>query len=303
MNFYSNGKLLITGEYLVLDGAKSLALPTKQGQSMTVKINADNKNGLITWHSFDENNNIWFGCEIDKKTFKVIKSTNVNIAITLTRIFQEVRKLKNDFLILDNNIQISTKLSFNTSWGLGTSSTLINNIASWAKVDAFQLQFKIFGGSAYDIACAQHDNPIVYSLNKQEPIVKEVAFNPQFKSQLFFIHLNQKQNSRDAIKNYRKNKLTNSNLIESISEITAQIVRTNSLTEFEYLINKHETIISKSIGIEPIQKSLFKDYFGRIKSLGAWGGDFILATGNSDSLSYFKKKGYQTILTYGNMIK
>jgi mevalonate kinase len=29
MNFYSNGKLLLTGEYLVLDGAKSLALPTK----------------------------------------------------------------------------------------------------------------------------------------------------------------------------------------------------------------------------------------------------------------------------------
>ena len=26
--FYSNGKLLITGEYLVLDGGKSFALPT-----------------------------------------------------------------------------------------------------------------------------------------------------------------------------------------------------------------------------------------------------------------------------------
>ena len=30
--FYSNGKLLITGEYVVLDGAKALALPTKFGQ-------------------------------------------------------------------------------------------------------------------------------------------------------------------------------------------------------------------------------------------------------------------------------
>jgi hypothetical protein len=32
--FYSNGKLLITGEYLVLDGAKAFALPTKFGQSL-----------------------------------------------------------------------------------------------------------------------------------------------------------------------------------------------------------------------------------------------------------------------------
>ena len=27
--FYSHGKLLITGEYAVLDGAKAIALPTK----------------------------------------------------------------------------------------------------------------------------------------------------------------------------------------------------------------------------------------------------------------------------------
>jgi hypothetical protein len=34
--FYSNGKLLITGEYLILDGAKGLALPTKMGQNLSV---------------------------------------------------------------------------------------------------------------------------------------------------------------------------------------------------------------------------------------------------------------------------
>ena len=35
--FYSNGKLLITGEYLVLDGAKAFALPTKFGQKLTIE--------------------------------------------------------------------------------------------------------------------------------------------------------------------------------------------------------------------------------------------------------------------------
>jgi hypothetical protein len=36
--FYSNGKLLITGEYLVLDGAKAFALPTKKGQNLIMKM-------------------------------------------------------------------------------------------------------------------------------------------------------------------------------------------------------------------------------------------------------------------------
>ena len=35
--FYSNGKLLLTSEYVVLDGIECLALPTKFGQSLSVK--------------------------------------------------------------------------------------------------------------------------------------------------------------------------------------------------------------------------------------------------------------------------
>ena len=34
--FYSNGKLLLTGEYLVLNGAVALAIPTKFGQTLTI---------------------------------------------------------------------------------------------------------------------------------------------------------------------------------------------------------------------------------------------------------------------------
>ncbi|PIZ07449.1 MAG: GHMP kinase, partial [Flavobacteriaceae bacterium CG_4_10_14_0_8_um_filter_34_31] len=35
--FYGNGKLLLTSEYLVLDGAKALAIPTKYGQYLEVE--------------------------------------------------------------------------------------------------------------------------------------------------------------------------------------------------------------------------------------------------------------------------
>jgi len=37
--YRSNGKLLLTGEYVVLDGALSLALPTTLGQRLTVEKN------------------------------------------------------------------------------------------------------------------------------------------------------------------------------------------------------------------------------------------------------------------------
>ena len=57
MRFYSNGKLLLTGEYLVLDGAKSLAVPTKFGQDLVVEPIENNE---LIWASFDHLNQCWF---------------------------------------------------------------------------------------------------------------------------------------------------------------------------------------------------------------------------------------------------
>ena len=42
---------------------------------------------------------------------------------------------------------------------------------------------------------------------------------------------------------------------------------------------------------------------GEIKSLGAWGGDFILAAGPSDSNKYFEKKGFKTVIRFMDMLK
>ena len=41
---------------------------------------------------------------------------------------------------------------------------------------------------------------------------------------------------------------------------------------------------------------------GTIKSLGAWGGDFVLATGDEEAQKYFKRKGYKTIIPFQDMI-
>ena len=76
-----------------------------------------------------------------------------------------------------------------------------------------------------------------------------------------------------------------------------------SLSDFEQLMNAHEEIISETINLPTIKKQLFSDYPNTIKSLGAWGGDFILASGDKNEMDYFRKKGFETIIPFDEMIK
>jgi hypothetical protein len=67
-------------------------------------------------------------------------------------------------------------------------------------------------------------------------------------------------------------------------------------------LKEHEQLIGEIIQETPVQERLFADYFGQIKSLGAWGGDFVLATGNEDTEAYFEDKGYLTVVPFNEMI-
>ena len=303
--FYSNGKLLLTAEYLVLDGAKALALPTKFGQDLVVEeINTPK----LIWKSFDENNNTWFEAEFDLDGFEIIKpGKDIQTTKTLQKILKEAKKLipldlGTGFLKNSNGFQITTKLSFPINWGLGTSSTLINNIAKWFKINSFELLKNSFGGSGYDIACAENNTPILFQLNIEKPIIESVDFNPPFKEQLYFVHLNKKQNSREGIKKYQNFSGSMLHIADEISILTEMFLKAKDLKTFESAMLQHEGIISNVIKEKPIQKALFSDYFGQTKSLGAWGGDFILATGNKKTPAYFKNKGFQTVVSYQDMI-
>ena len=313
--FYSNGKLLITGEYLVLDGALSLAVPTQYGQSLTVEIIDEPK---LIWRSVNNEGEVWFEDEfLINEMLKQVQHDNP-VTERLLQILLAVKQLNPDFFNSDYGYKVTTKLDFSQLWGLGSSSTLINNIAQWADVDAYQLLEQTFGGSGYDIACAQYNSPITYQLqttqnknnkilqsaqnDKSNRFIKKVDFNPKFKNNLYFVHLNKKQNSREGIAQYNTYKNNVALAISEISDITSKIITCNSLEDFEVLITSNEHIISKIIKQESVKKLLFNNYNGAIKSLGAWGGDFILATGNMDSSNYFKSKGYHSIIPYTEMV-
>jgi len=307
--FRSNGKILLTGEYAVLNGAKSLALPSKLGQSLEVSEGEKNK---IFWSSYDENKNIWFQSkfEIESGDFTPLLSTEDQKDAEKTEIAKRLQQIlkaafiKNTEAFLGKGYVINTKLDFNRKWGLGTSSTLIHNLAQWLKLDPYVLLQESFEGSGYDIAAAGSHLPITYQLTETGPVSFTADFNPPFKDDLFFVYLNRKQNSREAIAHYRNQpKEDIKGLVDKISGITEQIVKSESLEEFKLFLKAHETLISKAINLPRLQTKLFPDYPEMIKSLGGWGGDFILATGREDEKEYFREKGYHTIFDYQDLIK
>jgi mevalonate kinase len=299
--FYSNGKLLITGEYLVLDGAKAFALPTKLGQNLIVEKGTNQE---IKWKSYDADKSIWFE---DTISFADISnernSESDSVKSTLIAILHEAFVLNPDFINLSEGYTITTELGFPKSWGLGTSSTLINNIAQWLQIDAFTLLKNSFGGSGYDIACAQNDTPILYHLEQGKPVVEKVVFNPSFTKDLYFVYLNKKQSSKNAITAYNINKKVNlAKTIDLNDKITFEALKATTIKSFASAIEKHEAEMSNILEMQTVKESLFHDFNGSIKSLGAWGGDFVMAIATENPSHYFASKGYHTIIRYDEMI-
>lgn len=298
--FYSNGKLLLTGEYLVLDGALALAIPTRYGQSLMVEPTTD---AHLSWESYNQEGSLWFRTMFTIDEGKIIMENHSDhISERLSHIFQAIKNQNPDFLKGQKGLRISTHLDFPREWGLGTSSTLINNMAQWSGTDPFRLLTETFGGSGYDIACAQHNVPITYQLNKHGRTIIERELNFAFEQHLYFVFLNKKQNSRDGIKAYQDNKTITEAIISEISSITNDMLGCNTLETFQFLMETHETIISKVTNQRPVKELLFEDFQGSIKSLGAWGGDFVMVASESDPEAYFQKKGYDTIIPFRDLI-
>jgi len=298
--FYSNGKLLITSEYLVLDGAKALALPTKFGQDLTVEPGSHDK---IYWTSYDYDGSFWFDdtfafSEITKKT----QYENQPVKNMLIAILHEAFLMKPDILKESEGYTITTNLTFPKFWGLGTSSTLINNIAQWLEIDAYTLLQNSFGGSGYDIACAQNHSPILYQRIDGKPIVTPIVFNPECAKNIYFVYLNQKQNSAAAIAAYRKKSNTLDTIIPEFDAITDSILQENNFNSLASALTQHETQMSQILELPKVYETLFSDFNGTIKSLGAWGGDFVLVLSKENPTDYFSRKGYKTIVSYADMI-
>ena len=290
--FYAHGKLLLTGEYGVLDGALSLALPARYGQRMQVHPLQEKR---VFFCSLTTEGTTWFEEEL------FVGSSNP-IAQTLEKILREAQRLQPGFLS-QTGARVTTRLEFPQGWGLGSSSTLIAMIAQWALVDPYQLLWNSFGGSGYDIACAMASSPILYQLQEGQAKAYPIYYQPSFANSLFFVYLNQKQNSREGIAHYKAIEKNKPTLIQQLSLLTESVYRCEYVELFTSLISQHEALLSNFLQLPTVKERLFADFEGAIKSLGAWGGDFILAVGQANYVrEYFSDKGYTTIRSFEEMI-
>ncbi len=304
LGFHAHGKLLLTGEYFVLDGACALAFPVKYGQSLTISENPNSD--ILHWQSFDEKEQCWFEATFHSKNFNILKHTDKAVANRLKTILTQI---KNQNPALQTaNCKLQTELNFPRNWGLGTSSTLIYLLTKWANIDPFELQFQTFEGSGYDIACAGAAGPILYKKENGRPVIKSAQFNPPFAHQLYFVFLGKKQDSREGIERFkgkRKKEKGKSDLAEEVSTLTNSFLMEADLKDFEKLIAAHEKLIGDFIGLPRAKNLYFNDFWGEIKSLGAWGGDFVLATSDrpkEETQRYFNEKGFSVFIPYNDMV-
>ena len=299
--YHSHGKFLLTGEYLVLRGALALALPLKLGQTLSVETHHGTS---LQWdaHKPDEH---WFSVTLDPENLEIIHCTDQNKAEKLAQILQAVKQL-NTNAFEGNDLNFTTRLDFDPNWGLGSSSTLIANLAQWADVNPYELLKLTFGGSGYDIACATAEGPIYYQPIDGKPQVDTIDFAPPFAEHLFFVYQGQKQSSSKEVKAFleKTNPIDLQKDIEAVSEISRAVPKCETLNDFGLLMQCHERIIARCIGQTPVQKR-FPDFEGTLKSLGAWGGDFILAATEWDEnrvREYFKKNDLEVVFGYNDLI-
>lgn len=303
--YYGHGKLLLSGEYLVLDGAEALALPTTVGQSMSIRYR-HSYSPTLNWKSTDHTGKVWFESDFEFWHFNPIKKTDDEKQLFIQKVLKAVRQLNPHFLRDDVDVFVETKLEFPIDWGLGSSSTLLYNIAQWAYVSPFELLKRSLGGSGYDVACAQSMGPIHYKLIDHKPQWSMVQFAPKFEENLFFVYLGKKQDSQVAVAKYREQKIEKKKIfIDQISLITKEMSTTGELATFNRLMVEHENIMSEVLGLPTLKANRFPDFWGEAKSLGAWGGDFALVTSDrsfQETREYFVNKGLETIIPFGEIV-
>ncbi len=304
--FYGHGKLLLSGEYFVLEGAEALALPTTVGQSMKVKYRHSYQ-PTLNWKSIDHTGKVWFEGDFEFWHFKPIRPQGNITEKFIQDALCAVRLQNPHFLRDEMDVFVETKIEFPLEWGLGSSSSFMYNVAQWAYVSPFELLKRTIGGSGYDLACAQAMGPILYKKYEGKPQWEAAAFNPLFKDQLFFVYLGHKQNSEQEVIKFSDMQIENKALIiAELSQLTREMLHSHDLVTFNKIIKTHEEIIAKALNYEKVKDLLFKDFWGEVKSLGAWGGDFALVTSDrthTETREYFESRGFTTVIPYTEIVR
>lgn len=294
LTYSASGKFMLFGEYLVLKGAKCLAIPLKFGQTLSV---SEGESTDFIWESI-ANGKKWFSAKFNEK-LQLIDTNDEDTAHVLMRLMKLIQ-LEKPNLFEQTKTFVATA-DFDLKWGLGSSSTLISLLAQWSEVNPYHLLENTFGGSGYDIACATIDSPITFLAKGNE--ITLTRLSPAITNKILFVYSGNKQNSKNEVKRFSELSFSQ-NDVEKMNQIIESIQLANDIDVFEAKMLESEVLLSSILKKTPIQ-SHFNDYPYAIKSMGAWGGDFFMATyrDETEAKNYFENQGYTTFFTYSEIIK
>jgi len=291
VKFTAHGKLLLTGEYAITQSAQGIAMPTSFGQHLSLESHQGSEH--VHWEALDHENQLWFTASFNREG-RVLHSSSEAIAQKLLAFLAPVLHSK----AWNASVRIQTKVDFPRLWGLGTSSTLCALLAQWAEIDVLSYR-DLHGGSGYDLACSQASGAISYTLIDGEPEVLGVQL-PQVMQSVVFVYRGEKQQTDSSLKLVGRKPFSPA-LCEEISQLSKAFLKANSLNELESIIEDHELLIANHLGLERAIDGPFKGIHGQVKSLGGWGGDFVMLTRFEENRQWLESNGFNTIIPFETM--
>jgi mevalonate kinase len=243
----------------------------------------------------------WFSATIKIPELKILKTSDPIVSKRLVTILKAMMNLKTGFLNGNSSLMIKTSLDFNPQWGMGSSSSLLANLSAWAEIDPWLLFSKVSVGSGYDVVAASMKDPFLFQRSGQAHSALRVTLSPSITSHLYFVYTGSKKKTDAAVEEYRKLPAPDARVLKRISVITTELAVTDDLKVFQELIEEHENILSNHLEFEPVKQKHFSDFRGSVKSLGAWGGDFLLFVDQGtprDMHEYLMMKGLEVYYPY-----
>lgn len=295
--FFSPGKLLLTGEYFVLYGAKALAVPTVYGQHLNVSSSSDSQS--LAWEFRNNSDQTLFKEKWNWSEVDALADDGANNDY-VPRLLQAIKRHKINL----SGKKLVFRVNYPQAWGLGSSAAMLANVAKWTQLDPMELFFESQSGSGYDVACSFQGQTIFYQLVEGRPVWEPTHFQPDFTDRLWLVYYGQKQSSAQEVKRFLQRNPPDTATINEMSALTLAIATEKQLSTFQDLLRRHEALVANAIGQRPVQEKFFSDFQGVVKSLGAWGGDFMLAVSNTNSSPelYFKEKGFPWVMNWKQII-
>jgi mevalonate kinase len=300
-SYFAHGKLLLSAEYMVMHGSKALALPLVKGQTLE-KRQSENRQSF-DWDAY-AGDELWFSARFDPGSLRILETNHQEMAERLQEMIRACIELMPDFQRDLFRWDALTRLDFPPEYGFGSSSTLTALLAEWAEVNPLDLHFMVSEGSGYDVACALAEGPILYRLRDQSPHYQHISFHPAFRDQLYLAWLGKKQPTVTHLEQITGRTGPSYETIHQFSQMTMAMVEATTLSEFRLVMEEHEEALSQILGMERVSAK-FDGLPGSVKSLGAWGGDFVMIASEADEKSlkgYLGTRDIQVVYKYNDLV-